>query len=176
LTLTFIFKIRIVYIPVHFLETRMRNKYISAFLCLGMGILYIAVPHTLLPVCEYAETAMGGHAAIASPMGHSTQSHMACFWTARAELGLGMLIIFGGLLPALSNSIEQRLGITLMFAASSVLGAAIPAVLIGVCPGETMPCRAGTLPALLILSGLFFLFSLLNVLFLNKRRKAGGNG
>jgi hypothetical protein len=39
-----------------------------------------------------------------------------------------------------------------------------PTVLIGVCPGPSMPCRAGTLPALVILSGFLLLVSVVGFL------------
>jgi hypothetical protein len=166
-----------------------RNKYLSVLVCLVTGLLYISIPHVLLPVCEYAAPASGEHSsapdggergahgthgahmAMPSTSGHSGQEHAVCFWTARAEAGLGGLIVFGAFLLLLSNSLERRSGISLMLAGSTVLGALIPTVLIGVCQQETMPCRIGTLPALLLLSGFFFLFFLLNSFYLVKRRK-----
>jgi hypothetical protein len=181
------------------------NKYIFALLVIVSGILYIAVPNTILPVCEYADIATPGHAAPVSDAGHghaapdihtghghadappvhqvdsakaSAPAHMLCFWTARAEFGLGLLVIFGGLLLALSKTTERRLGVTLMLAGTAVFGAAIPYALIGVCLAESASCRAGTLPALLILSALLLLFSLINCRYLSaasKGRRAGGN-
>ena len=106
---------------------------------------------------------------------HSAQEHAVCFWTAKAEAGLGGLIVFGAFLLLLSNSLERRSGISLMLAGSAALGALIPTVIIGVCPQENMPCRSGTLPALLLLSGFFFLFFLLNSFYLIKRRKTDAN-
>ncbi|MDR1921226.1 MAG: DUF4418 family protein [Candidatus Adiutrix sp.] len=208
----------------------MRNRYGFALLYIVIGVLYIAIPHILLPVCEYADSAAGGHAAHApaagpahnasaapSEHGHghepassaqdgedtgpvsvalsehgpghepassvrhgentgqAAQTHMVCFWSAKAELGLGALIIAGGLLLALSHSLERRRGVTLMLAASAFFGAAIPTLLIGVCRPETAPCRAGTLPALLILSGFLLLVSLLNGRSLGKLQKAGAH-
>jgi hypothetical protein len=100
---------------------------------------------------------------------------MVCFWTARAEEGLGLLVIFGGLL-LFSRSAERRMGISLMLAGAAVFGAAIPCALLGMCRGETMPCRAGTLPALLLLSGFLFFFALLNSIFLLKIRGARRRG
>jgi hypothetical protein len=47
-----------------------------------------------------------------------------------------------------------------MLAFLAIAGALYPTVLIGVCPGATMPCRTGTLPALMILSGLLLAISL----------------
>ncbi len=122
---------------------------------MAAGLLYIAVPLFLLPVCEHTPGMMA----------------MKCFWTARAELGLGALIIFGGLLSCFSSA-ERRIGLSLMVAATALLGAALPLFVIGVCPGPAMPCRAGTLPALLLLSGALFLFSIFNCYRLHKSKKS----
>jgi hypothetical protein len=96
---------------------------------------------------------------------------MVCFWTARAEMGIGLLTVFGALL-LLTGSDERRLGITLMLAGTAVVGALIPYALIGVCERETMPCRAGTLPGLLLLSGLFLGCTLLQARSLAASRRA----
>jgi hypothetical protein len=173
----------------------MSNRYLAALIVIIAGLLYIAIPHSLLPVCEYAPRTAQEHAVApaehtgahgsmpehghpaAAPAGQEPPaeqegtSHMVCFWTAKAELGLGALVVFGGLLLALGESVERRLGVTLMLAACAVFGAAIPAALIGVCPAKAMPCRAGTLPALLLLSGFLLLFALLNCRHLLKCRK-----
>ncbi|MDR2125177.1 MAG: DUF4418 family protein [Desulfovibrio sp.] len=164
------------------------------------GVLYIAVPHVLLPVCEYAGAAAAHHHAApphgeqaygahtpperhgagavpghqepaTEPLEHSKSGHVVCFWTAGAEAGLGGLVIFGSLLLLFAGSPERRSGITLSLAGSAVLGALIPTLLIGVCQQESMPCRAGTQPALLLLSGFLFLFALLHSFYLIKYRK-----
>ncbi|MDR1489132.1 MAG: DUF4418 family protein [Desulfovibrio sp.] len=172
---------------------------ILALLYAVVGLLYIAVPHVLLPVCEYADASAAHHHAASvlggqahnthtpppdhhgsgsaapnhqeDPAVHSEPGHVVCFWTAKAEAGLGGLVIFGSLLLLFAGSPERRSGITLLLAGSAVLGALIPSVLIGVCQQESMPCRAGTLPALLLLSGVFFLFALLHSFYLIKYRR-----
>ncbi|MDR2604271.1 MAG: DUF4418 family protein [Desulfovibrio sp.] len=172
----------------------------ASLLYIAAGLLYIAVPHVLLPVCGYAggsvahqhaasahgERAHGGHTPPAAEQhggessvsghqeyatGDSEAEHAVCFWTAKAEAGLGGLVIFASLLLFFAGSPEQRSGITLMLAGVAVLGALIPSELIGVCRQESMPCRAGTLPALLLLSGFFFLFALSHSVYLIRRRK-----
>jgi hypothetical protein len=173
----------------------MHNRLISALICLLSGILFIAVPHKIFPVCAYsvAPAALSAHAEhgpdlSAAPGGgrelssippggiSPARAPMVCFWTARAEGGLGLLVIFAGLLLLFFRSPEGRLGIMLMLAGTAVFGAAIPCAILGVCARESMPCRAGTLPALVLLSGFFCLFSLLNAFWLLKNRKARGHG
>ncbi|MDR3175494.1 MAG: DUF4418 family protein [Desulfovibrio sp.] len=172
---------------------------ILALLYALIGLLYIAVPHGLLPVCEYADASAAHHHAApvhgelthgahtppteqhgvgTSTSGHQEDAarhaeadHAVCFWTAKAEAGLGGLIVFASLLLFFSASPERRSGITLVLAGIAALGALIPFELIGVCLQESMPCRAGTLPALLLLSGFFFLFALLHSFYLIRYRK-----
>jgi hypothetical protein len=171
---------------------------LSALPYVFVGLLYIAVPHVLFPVCEYAgassarqhaasvhgELAHGAHTPPAEQhgagssasghpedaVGHSGAGHAVCFWTAKAEAGLGGLVLFASLLLFFAGSPERRSGITLVLAGTAALGALIPSWLIGVCLQESMPCRAGTLPALLLLSGFFFLFALLHSFYLIRRR------
>jgi hypothetical protein len=158
------------------------SRHVFVLACLAAGVLYIAIPHILLPVCDYAGVSAGAHAPASmqqrhdAPPGHAGQVHAACFRTAGAELGIAGLIVFGCLLLAFTKSVERRLGITLMLAGTTVVGALIPTVLIGVCEQETMPCRAGTLPGLLLLSGLFFLCTVLNARHLVACRAVQNNG
>ena len=79
---------------------------------------------------------------------------MKCWWTARAELGVGMAIVFGGVLLLLSYTRKFRSGIATMILALSVLAAAMPLWLIGVCEAETMRCHMIMQPALLVISAL----------------------
>jgi hypothetical protein len=156
------------------------NKKISLVLvCLLAGALYILIPHFIFPVCDLVKTdsphavaAMAGHVHAGMDMGEATGAVMeavstakaVCFYTAKAELGLGILIILGAIwLMAVKNP-GQRSGIMAMQASAAVVGALFPTALIGVCASESMPCRAGTLPALVILSVLFFLFSIVGYL------------
>lgn len=114
------------------------------------GILLALVPHILLPVCEgVVATASGGNVP------------MKCFWTAKAELGTGALTAFAGLLYCLSRNPGVRFGIAVMTAATGMLGMAFPTLLIGVCPSETMPCRMGTLPALVLINAAIVITALL---------------
>ncbi|MDR0868640.1 MAG: DUF4418 family protein [Planctomycetota bacterium] len=104
---------------------------------LVLGILIAFGPQTLFPVCP--------------PMEYIT---MKCHSTARVEFALGLLIAFLGLLTLLTDSASFRCGLTVSIFLNAVLALLIPAVLVGVCPGVHMGCRALTLPALVILSGL----------------------
>jgi hypothetical protein len=169
----------------------MVNRISTGLISLAAGVLLILIPNFILPVCEFALPAEPsghlGHAAdhwsapveehalppaLPATEGHSGQGHMVCFYTAQAELGLGAVVIFNGLLFLLFSSPQRRLGVSLSLTGSAVLSGAIPTLLIGVCPGDMMICHSGTLPALLIVSAALALFSLVNALYLGKKAAA----
>jgi len=108
-----------------------------------LGLLAILIPWIIFPVCEvhglYVQTATG------------MQFPMPCGWTARAETGIGALIVVaGGLLIARSTP-ETRQAVGVFSIASGVLVVLFPTVLTGMCKLADHPCRQLTLPALEIL-------------------------
>ena len=139
----------------------MVNRIISGLFCICIGLLLIAIPHCLFPVCS-AELQLAGK---------DLTVPMKCFWTARAELGAGLVIIASGIMLFLFKNPHTRIGISVATTAVAVLAFAVPTWLIGVCLSETMLCRIGTLPALQLSSGILFLFTLLNALYLYRTNK-----
>jgi hypothetical protein len=85
---------------------------------------------------------------------------MPCHYTARSEAGLGATLFFMGLSLFFTTSKSYRKGLAFSALALSVYAAALPLHLTGLCPGPMMPCRLGTLPAILILSGILSAWSL----------------
>lgn len=138
----------------------MKNRVISGVIVIIAGILFILIPYFILPVCEHMPN---------MPI-------MKCFWTARVELGLGIVIIFGGILLLLFRHLYARMGVCLMLLAVAVLALTVPVGLVGVCPMPNMPCRMGTLPGLVVLSILLILFLLGNLFYLYKKSQRGCKG
>lgn len=145
------------------------NRVIISLVFVVLGLLVILVPTYLLPVCAPMEV-ISPVVNVQAPA-HVTVKYMKCHWTGQAEMGIGAVIMALGLLMLLSRSACVRLGLSLSVICVAMLAAAIPTVLIGVCPGEMMPCHMGTLPSLLLLSGLLVVIALINVLYLNRSHR-----
>ncbi|MDR0379005.1 MAG: DUF4418 family protein, partial [Candidatus Accumulibacter sp.] len=79
------------------------------------GLLYFLIP-LVFPICE-----------------SDGDKIMRCFWSARAEMGVGAATIVGGLFYFCSENAQRRVGLCLMIGVLACLGAAIPLFLIGVC-------------------------------------------
>lgn len=149
----------------------MKNRLVSSLLFIIIGILFIIVPFYILPVCPLPDMTTMPAENMNHQMAHGTGNIMKCFWTARAEVGIGCVVIAIGLLMLLSRTVFVRMGLSLSLACISFFTAAIPTILIGVCPGEMMLCHMGTRPALILLSGLLLVIAIINTLYLNKASK-----
>ncbi|OTQ55850.1 DUF4418 family protein [Gilliamella apis] len=151
----------------------MKNRVVTSVLFIFIGALLILFPLYILPVCPLpdaqaipATTVAGdGHMHM-----HSTPGKiMKCFWTARAEIGIGSLVIAIGALVLFSRSLFVRMGLSMALACTAVLAAAIPTILIGVCGNEMMRCNMGAKPALILLAIVLAIAAISNVLYLNKQ-------
>ncbi|MDF7666309.1 DUF4418 family protein [Orbaceae bacterium ESL0727] len=147
----------------------MQNRIISALFFMIAGLLVITIPLYILPVCPLpnpmsipSDTAM--HDSV-----HAVGNIMRCHWTRQAEIGIGSVIVVIGLLMLFSRTLFIRMGLSMALACIALLVAAIPTLLIGVCPGEMMDCHAGTLPGEVLLSAVIFIVAILNTLYLNKK-------
>lgn len=157
----------------------MKNRMISSLFFIMLGALLILFPMYILPVCPLPEPSAMPVDTMSQAAGAAGSEHMhsapakimRCFWTLRAELGIGSLVIAVGVLMLFSRTIFVRMGLTMSLACISLLAAAIPTILIGVCPNEMMRCNMGAKPALVLLSGLSFVVSIINLVYLNKISK-----
>jgi drug/metabolite transporter (DMT)-like permease len=115
---------------------------IGALLVL-FGIVIALTSWVIFPVCEmhglYAETKTG------------VKLPMPCGYTARAETGIGALIVVGGGLLIARSTPETRQAVGIFTIATGILVVLFPTILIGMCRLADHPCRQLTLPALEIL-------------------------
>jgi hypothetical protein len=139
----------------------MKNRLLSASVIAALGLLISLVPVCIFPACaKMIETAAGGTVP------------MKCFWSGRAEIGIGLLILGGGVLIACFKSPLVRIGISMMTALTGILGILIPALLIGGCEMATMTCRMTTFPALILLNVLTVIAGLVNAIYLWQQNRS----
>jgi len=108
-----------------------------------LGIVIILAPWVIAPVCEqygnYVMTTSG------------TKFPMPCGWTARAESGVGALVVVGGGLLIFRSTPETRQAVGVFSVAMGILVILFPTVITGMCRMADHPCRMLTLPVLEIL-------------------------
>ena len=121
----------------------MKKPNIAGLITAAMGFLIIIVPNWVLPVCEgMLELTNGNHVP------------MRCFWTARAEIVLGALVLIAGLMVAFLSSAEARRRLNHLVAFLGVAVILTPLYIIPTCMNPDMACNVGTKPALIILGGI----------------------
>lgn len=123
----------------------MKNKLFASIPSIILGILIAIAPLTFAKVCQTE----GG-------------MHMACYYTGRAALGIGLVIAVLGVV-ALFVKENVRIGLSIAVIVNSLLMIAVPTFLIGVCKSPMMHCASVTRPTLIVLSVLSLVFAAISV-------------
>lgn len=118
--------------------------YWAAAILVALGVIVIVAPWTFAPVCEVQGMWVQTSAGKLLPM--------PCGYTARAELGVGSMIVFTGVALMLVKP-QNRRTIGAFAGALGALAIAFPTYLTGMCAVASHSCRTTTEPTL-ILSGL----------------------
>ncbi|WP_297723292.1 DUF4418 family protein [uncultured Mobiluncus sp.] len=149
----------------------MKDRIIGSLPTIVLGLLIAIAPRTFAPVCEFAAKHSSGmehmsgmkgsggmenmdhmdHMGQAGKAMGEAHQHMACYWTAQASLGIGILLLVIGLIAFFVNA-QIRTGLNISAALIYVLEILIVTVLIGVCKNEEMSCNVYAMPTLLALS------------------------
>lgn len=161
----------------------MKNHLITGVFFILFGFLLAVGPITIFPVCGIATHEEGGikqrmeseSKAQTSSRSVTMNSPMKCHWTARALLGIGILIAIQGILLLLISNSAIRLGITIGIGLDGILGLLISNWLIGVCASSKMACQALTLPIVTIISSFILVGSIVNGVVLYQASKKGLN-
>lgn len=175
----------------------MKNRLITGILFIILGAFIAFGPLTIFPVCGVpsSQHAQGHNMeqkkakmsmkmddnqskssmnnASKETMSMGTGMVMKCFYTARAELGIGLLIVILGVLLIIFQSVKIRLGLNISIILNGILALLIPVLLIGVCNGIHMSCHSLTLPSLVVISSILILAALVNTIYLYKSDHKG---
>ncbi len=116
---------------------------LPALILIILGILIVVSPWTFAPICEVE----GMYAQLAS----GKTLPMPCGWTARAEIGMGVLAILAGLLLNFSQSAETKRVIGLIGVALGILTIMFPLYITKMCAMADHPCNLLTKPVLALL-------------------------
>ena len=119
-----------------------------------LGLLIALGPQFLFKVCE--------------PMGDMI---MKCYWSARAEIGVGTVIAALGIALIVFTCTKIRLGLVIGLLLSGIHALLIPYVLIGGCPKDSMPCRKIAFPALTVVSILVIVGAGLYTAYLARKKE-----
>ena len=104
-----------------------------------VGVL-IALTPVILPVCQGLLELTNGK-----------QVPMRCFWTARAEMIIGGLVVITGLLITFAKSEDARRRLNNQVGFLGLATILTPLFIIPTCMNPDMACNIGTKPALIIL-------------------------
>lgn len=131
----------------------MINKILTGVSTAVLGALIAVVPNfSPLQICELCQR-MG----------------MKCSWAAKAEFGIGVLILFLAVLLLFTESREVRLGVSAALGMVGILSVMVAKVLIGFCGGTCCSgctCSPLTPPVMTGLGLLVAVVAFLNVFYL----------
>ena len=135
---------------------------IFAAVTVVLGILIAVAPQTFASVCKV------------------TEKPMKCFWTARAEIFLGISIAVFAVLQIIfalkESNIQANLALTFAIITNAIGVILVPSALIGVCAKPIMHCHSVTKPFLIVAAILIILaVALQTALVLLQRSKKTGD-
>lgn len=134
----------------------MANRLITGISTIILGALIACVPNFILTICPFCQGMMG-----------------KCTWAAKSEFGIGVLIMFLGILLAFVESGGIRTGISAALGFIGILAALTATVLIGFCDGSCTPecsCSPVTAKVMAALGILVALISFSNTFYLRTRK------
>jgi hypothetical protein len=132
------------------------NRAITGISTVLLGALIACVPNFILPICPHCQSMM-----------------MKCIWAAKAEFGVGVVVMFLAVLLAFVDSREIRLGVSAALGFVGIFSALIAKVLIGFCDGSCSPncgCNPVTEPVMAGLGILVAVISFINVFYLSRSK------
>jgi len=128
-----------------------KRALITGLVTIILGMLIALGPQTLFKVC-----------------GHGEGGFPLCHWSARAEIGVGLLIASLGICLFAFSDLGTHLGLSIGIFLTSIIALFIPLVLIGGCNGMDMACRRVAFPSITMISLVLLVFTAVSIFFLNR--------
>jgi len=133
----------------------MKKNIISGGGAVIFGLLIALGPQFLFKICE----------------SHG-DNILRCFWMARVELCVGILIAALGICLIVFSDQKTQLGITISLFLTGLFAGIIPMdQFIGICKDAEAICRKVTVPALLIICVLLVIGAVINIIYLERKTK-----
>jgi len=145
----------------------MKKIIICSSIIIALGFLIALGPQFLFKVCDSSMSSSASaddDDCCAEPgqnscCGPAASSLPICHWSARAEIGIGLLIVALGACMIVFTDPKTHLGLLIGTFLASIIALGIPHSLIGGCATMTMRCHRVAFPALTVESVVLLVFS-----------------
>ncbi len=134
----------------------MTNRVITGISTGILGALIACLPNFILTVSPHCQGMM-----------------MKCSWAAKAEFGVGVLVVFLAILLVFVESKDIRMGISIALGFIGILAALIAKVLIGFCDGscsQDCSCNPLTTPLMTAMGIVIAVLSFINAFYLSRAK------
>ena len=159
----------------------MKRSIIFGSVVISLGLLIALGPQFLFKVCKpsmatvIAEEEIDDCCAIPEKSGCCgpvISNFPVCHWSARAEMGIGLLIASLGICLIVFPDPKTRLGLFIGIFFAGIVAMFIPSTLIGGCAVKSMACHKGAFPALMVESILLVVYSVIMVFLIEIKRSS----
>jgi len=159
----------------------LKKSIIIGSVVIVLGLLIALGPQFLFKVCDPA-MALAEEAedccAVPEEAGccSSTASSLPiCHWSARAEIGVGLLIAALGICMFVFTDLKTQLGLVIGVFFAAIVALFIPLTLIGGCSSMAMACHKVAFPALTVESIILLVFSVAIVVYSEMKKPSVTN-
>lgn len=130
----------------------MKNKWLISITLMISGVFIAIGPQTIIKVCDWSKM------------------QMKCYWSSRAEIGIGLILVVLGVLYLLFEQWQVKISISILGISSGIIAILIPTILIGGCADKRMVCQSLSFPAIYLISVVTIIAVLGNSIYIFRKR------